>query len=327
MGLAIDETEERFRGYFEQSLVGAMVARPDRGLEEVNQAACDLLGYSREELLSLTWADITHPDDLAADIARNKRILAGEISSARFEKRFIRKDGAVVHADMNLSCQRRPDGSVDYFLALVSDVTDRRRLADELDDERLRFKLLVENSGEAFILSEPDGVIDFANAAACQMFGHSAEEMRRLGRDGLVDHTDPRLDVGLDIKRQTGKFVGEMRFLRGDGTVFTGEISTNEYRDHDGKERTSTVIRDLTEAKRGRAGAARRARPSTGWSPTSTSTGSGGWLRTAPTCTCLRRASASPATPPRSSLPTPACCSPSPTRTTVPSSASISTLP
>ena len=259
VGLATDETEERFRGYFEQSLVGVMVARPDRGLVEVNQAACDLLGYSREELLGLTWTELTHPDDLAADVARNQRILAGEVDGARFEKRLIRKDGAVVDADMSLSCQRGADGSVDHFLALVSDVTERRRLGDELDDERLRFKQLVENSGEAILLTQPDGAILSANPEACRMLGRSEEEICALGRAGIVDPTDPRLASGLEEREQTGRATRELRFVRGDGTTFPVQVTSRVYSDHEGMLRTSTVILDLTDRERAEAANARLA--------------------------------------------------------------------
>jgi PAS domain S-box-containing protein len=247
--LALHEGESRFRGYFEQRLVGAAVTSPDKGWIEVNQATCDLLGYTGDELKRLTWADLTHPDDLAADVAQFERAMAGEIDGYRLEKRFIRKGGAVVDVDMSVHCERTPEGELEYFLALLSDITERKRLADELDDERQRFKLLVENSSDAFFLSQPDGVILAANPAACVMLGRSEEELRRIGRAGVMDLTDPRLAEALARRARTGKFVGELRFMRADGTVFPGEISSSVYTDHAGQERTSMVIRDLTERK------------------------------------------------------------------------------
>jgi PAS domain S-box-containing protein len=247
--LALEDSEVRFRSYFEQSLVGAAVTSPQKGWIDVNQATCDLLGYSSDELKRFTWADLTHPDDLAADFAQFDRAIAGEIDGYRLEKRFIRKDGAVVSVDLSVHCQRTPEGELDYFLTLLSDVTDRKRLADELDDERQRYKLLVEKSSDAFFLSQPDGAILSANPAACVMFGRSEEELRRIGRAGVMDLTDPRLAEALARRARTGKFVGELRFVRADGTVFPGEISSNVYTDHAGEQRTSMLIRDLTERK------------------------------------------------------------------------------
>jgi PAS domain S-box-containing protein len=121
------ESEARYRGYFEQPLVGAAVTSPDKGWIDVNQAACDLLGYTREELAALTWDELTHPDDLAADVACFDRVVAGEIDAYRLEKRFIRKGGAVIDVDLSVQCRRTADGGVDYFLALILDITKRKR--------------------------------------------------------------------------------------------------------------------------------------------------------------------------------------------------------
>jgi PAS domain S-box-containing protein len=247
--VALEDSAARFRGYFEQSLVGAAVTSPDKGWIEVNQATCDLLGYTSAELMRLTWADLTHPDDLAADVAQFERARAGEIDGYRLEKRFIRKNGAVVDVDMSVHCQRSPEGGLEYFLALLSDVTERKRLVDELNDEHQRFRLLVENSDEAFLLSQPDGAIHFASPEACRMLGRTEEEIRRIGRDGIVDASDPRLDALLETRARTGRYTGELRFVRADGSAFPGEISTSVYVDHAGETRTSMVIRDLSERK------------------------------------------------------------------------------
>jgi PAS domain S-box-containing protein len=246
---ALAKSEARFRGYFEQSVIGVAVSSPEKGWIEVNQATCDLLGYTSDELKRLTWADITHPDDLAADVAQFDRAVAGEIDSYRLEKRFIRKGGTVVDVDLSVHCRRTAQGELEYFLALLSDITERKRLAEELDDERQRFKLLVENSSDAFILSQPDGTIDAVNPAASAMFGRSEEELRAVGRAGVVDWTDPRLAEAIATRARTGKFVGELRFIRADGTSFPGDISSNIYTDHTGEQKTSMVIRDLTERK------------------------------------------------------------------------------
>ena len=88
-----------------------------------------------------------------------------------------------------------------------------------------------------------------ANPAACAMFGRSEAELRRIGRAGVMDLTDPRLAEALARRARTGKFAGELRFVRADGTVFPGEIASNVYTDHAGEQRTSMVIRDLTERK------------------------------------------------------------------------------
>jgi PAS domain S-box-containing protein len=135
----------------------------------------------------------------------------------------------------------------EHFVAVFADVTERKHLERELDEERLRYRSLVENSSEAILLTRPDGTILTANPEACRMFGRSEQELRAVGRAGLVDATDPRLVSGLKERERTGIANGELRLVRSDGTTFLGAVSTRIYADHDGEERTSMVIHDLTE--------------------------------------------------------------------------------
>ena len=87
-------------------------------------------GYPRQELMHLHWAGLTHPDDLAADVAQFDRVMAGEQNGYVLEKRFIRKDGQAVWCTMAAQCVRAPDGSAEFFVGLVHDMTERLQ-ADE----------------------------------------------------------------------------------------------------------------------------------------------------------------------------------------------------
>jgi PAS domain S-box-containing protein len=136
---AVSDSERRFHGYFDQSLVGVAVISAEKAWVDANRATCDLLGYSREELSTLTWVDLTHPEDLEADLALFDRIVAGEIDDYRTEKRFVRKDGRVVDVDLSVHCHRDADGTVQYLLKLLSDVTAHRRAEAEI--QRLNLEL------------------------------------------------------------------------------------------------------------------------------------------------------------------------------------------
>ncbi len=100
-----------------------------------NDRFCEILGYPREELLALSWADLTHPEDMALSEIENERVLRGEVDSFAMDKRFVRKDGAVVHARVEVRCVRRGDGAPDYLLAMLEDITERK--AAEARIERL----------------------------------------------------------------------------------------------------------------------------------------------------------------------------------------------
>ena len=124
---ALRESEERFRRYFELGLTGMAITSPTKGCLEVNDEICRILGYTREEMLQKTWAEMTHPDDLAADVDKFNRVLAGEVDGYTTDKRWIRKDGRVIDSSISVNCVRRDDGSVDYFVALLQDVTERKQ--------------------------------------------------------------------------------------------------------------------------------------------------------------------------------------------------------
>jgi PAS domain S-box-containing protein len=133
---ALLASEERFRGYFELGLIGMAITSPTKGCVEVNDELCRILGYGRSELLKLTWAELTHPEDLAADVANFQRVLAGEIDSYSMDKRWIRKDRSVIHTSISVRCVRGADASVDYFLALLQDITARKEAEEALVNAR-----------------------------------------------------------------------------------------------------------------------------------------------------------------------------------------------
>src|SRR5262245_3060868 len=126
----------RFRATFENAAVGiARVARDGCWLE-VNQRLCDIVGYSREELMTKTFGDITHPDDLESDWNQARRLLAGEIENYSMEKRYYRKDGSIVWVNLTVSLARKADGSPDYFVSVIEDITERKR-AEEVNLQRV----------------------------------------------------------------------------------------------------------------------------------------------------------------------------------------------
>jgi PAS domain S-box-containing protein len=120
---ALRASSERSQCYFELGLVGMATVSPTHGCLEVNACLCSILGYQRQELMQMTWAAIVHPDDLAVDIKNYHRILAGELEGYQIQKRWIRKDGDVIHTNSSLKCRRRDDGSIDYFAVMVEEVT------------------------------------------------------------------------------------------------------------------------------------------------------------------------------------------------------------
>jgi PAS domain S-box-containing protein len=137
-------SELRFRSYFDLPLIGIAITSLAKGWEEVNDRCCAILGYTREELRNRTWADLTHPDDLAVDERQFRRVLANEIDTYSLEKRFVRRDGSVVVTDLSVACVRDASGVPAYFVALLQDITQRKQVELELGTYREHLEEMVE---------------------------------------------------------------------------------------------------------------------------------------------------------------------------------------
>jgi PAS domain S-box-containing protein len=217
---ALAASEKRFRGYFEQSLIGAAVTSPGKGIVDVNPAFLELIGYSREELEEKSWAELTHPDDVAADVAQFERVLAGEIDGYRLEKRFIRKDGEAVHVDMSVRVIRDDDGAVEYFLALITDVTDRKRAEEALAHSRDLLDYVVAHASSAIAIHDRD--LNYIYVSQRYLDEYGIEEQNIIGRhhyDVLPDLPQKWRDV--HQRALAGEVCGADRdpYERADGSV------------------------------------------------------------------------------------------------------------
>jgi len=143
------KSHDEFRRYFNMGTVGMAVTSAGKGWIEVNDRLCQIFGYSKDELNNLTWADITHPDDLESNLEFFNQMVSGEIDSVQMDKRYIRKDGSVVYTTIFTSCHRNPDGTVDHLLTSIIDITERRLTEQSLYEAQSRLHLLGDNLEEA----------------------------------------------------------------------------------------------------------------------------------------------------------------------------------
>jgi PAS domain S-box-containing protein len=186
------ESEERYRTTFELTALGIAHLALDGRWLRVNQALCDIVGYSREELLDKTFQEITHPDDLAADLEYTRRVLAGDIQTYSMEKRYYRKDGVMIWINLTVALARESSGEPEYFISVVEEITKRKQAEEDL---RLH-KAILEETGRI-------ASVGGWNFDAITGVGFWTDEVARI-------HD---LDPALPISKETGiqYYTGESR--------------------------------------------------------------------------------------------------------------------
>jgi PAS domain S-box-containing protein len=251
---ALRESEERFRGTFENAAVGIAHTHPSGRFLRVNEKFCTVVGYPREELLQRTYQDITHPDDLTASIEVSAAALRGESPGLPLEKRYLRKDGSLVWVELSASLQRNAAGNPDYLIAIVQDVSQRKRLEEALRESEERFRGTFENAAVGIAHADPEGRWLRFNEKFCAIVGHSREELlQRTYQD--ITHPD---DLAASIDATAALFRGEFpnfglekRFVRKDGSPVWAQVFISLQRDAAGVPAYDIgIFHDITERKR-----------------------------------------------------------------------------
>lgn len=208
------QREELFRLLFEYAPTGMALLTPTGRFVRVNQAFCDAVGYSQNEMLHMTFQEITHPDDLKPNIELDDQLLRGEIPHFQMEKRYIHKLGHVVHVLLDVGLIRDVEGRPQHFISQIIDITERKKaetLSFEIAVEKLRIQLLAEfirNVSHDF--RTPLSVINThlyllrhndASSKRLDRLNMVEKQVARLGRliEGLLKMTRLDTDVAFDF--------------------------------------------------------------------------------------------------------------------------------
>ena len=137
---ALRGSEERLQCYFGLRLVGLAMLEFGPKRLEVNDRMCEMLGYSREELQGLNWAKLTHPDDLDAEMRSYAQLVSGEKSHFLQRKRWVGKNGNLVHSKISAKCKRHDNGAIEYVAVMVEEVTERAKEGSSGDSSPLSLR-------------------------------------------------------------------------------------------------------------------------------------------------------------------------------------------
>jgi two-component system sensor histidine kinase/response regulator len=172
---ALQESEFLFRSQFDLGNIGINITTPDGRWVRFNRRYREMLGYSNDEMLSLTWAQIVHPDDIPSAKAKHERLISGEIDDYEIDQRAIRRDGSIIDLTISVACYRA-NGQTQLVIASVLDITERINTQRELDQHRLHLEQLVKQRTSELEEAKNEAVL--ANQAKSTFLANMSHEIR-----------------------------------------------------------------------------------------------------------------------------------------------------
>ena len=217
---ALRDAERRYRAIFEQAGVGvAQIDSRTGRFERVNRKYCEIVGRTEAEMLATTFMKITHPDDLAEDIVGMEHLRCGLADSFAAEKRYLRKDGSIVWVLLNVAPLRKHGEELSHHIAVVQDITERKRTESALRESETRFKTLADSAPVLMWMNDQEGA-RFVNRAYLEFLGVSDQvDVEKYDWAAFVHPEDRHryLQAYLSAFEKHALFDEQFRFRRHDG--------------------------------------------------------------------------------------------------------------
>jgi two-component system sensor histidine kinase/response regulator len=169
----LEETQAKFRATFDQSAIGIALVDLAGNKLHVNRKLSELMGYTMDELLTLDFRAITHPEDLANTLVERERLLRGEIPSFQAEHRFRHGNGSEVCASVTAAIARHGDGRPRFFVSVIEDISARKRV----EAERLLYSEAFRQAAQPLMLTDLTFAITYANPAFGRLLGYEASAL------------------------------------------------------------------------------------------------------------------------------------------------------
>lgn len=247
---ALASSEQKFRSFFELASVGVaqVDARTGRFLQ-LNQKYCEITGYSEEEMQQMTFRDITFPEDLGSDAQQRRDLVHGKIREFSVEKRYIRKNGQIVWLILSVSALWAAGEEVGASLAIVRDISKRKKTEEELVFAGKVF----EHSIEGIVVTDAEGTILQVNKAFSKVTGYEPGEA--IGKNPRIlkshHHSDEFFRTMWEEIRKEGQWSGEIWNRRKNGEAYPEWLTINAVRNAQGNiTNYVSIFHDISELKR-----------------------------------------------------------------------------
>ncbi|MFH6970565.1 PAS domain-containing protein [Flavobacterium petrolei] len=262
----LQQSEEQFKGAFENSAVGMALVNLDGFYTETNVRLCKMLGYSNHEMKCLTFQEITHFDDLNVDLDYKEKLDTGKISNFSSDKRFIHKNKSIIWAHMSVSSAKNTKNEIKYYIVQVIDITERKKFEEEnklLTDENNRnknsqlneaknmYRLLADNTVDLVCLHNLDSTFQYVSPSIQKLLGYTPEELIGKFPHDFVHPEDIEL-----LKNNLQEFINEeedvaaqIRFKNNEGNYYWFETKAILVKENGIPINFQSSTRDITQRK------------------------------------------------------------------------------
>ncbi|MDK2947237.1 MAG: hypothetical protein PWQ63_397 [Methanolobus sp.] len=238
LGCLDPDDEELFKATFQQSAVGIAQMSIEGNFLKVNERFCDIVGYTRQELLSLNYMDITYPDKNGNESKMVKMVLEGEADSFEIEKRYIHKKGHPVWVKLYTNVSRDNSGAIRNIFSIVADISAQKEAEARLHESEAFFRTMYESSSIGIVrMSVHDKRIEQANAAFCDMLGYKEHELKGRHLRDISFLEDLAENVDQQNKLESGEIPSikmEKRYVHKSGYLVYALLHANLIFDENG---------------------------------------------------------------------------------------------
>lgn len=246
----LKQSEQRFRESFENSAIGMALVAPDGRWLKVNKQVCEITGYPEKELLTKTFQDITHPDDLDLDLDNLQSLIEGRISSYQMEKRYYHKYGHIVWVLLSVSIVRSANGSTQHFVSQIEDITKNKEAEEQLSKVNRELTALFESITQVSVITtDVNGIIKHFSRGSETLLGYKAEEMVNKQTPALIHSEEEVIERGKELSKEFGHPVegfdvfvihakngtynsSEWTYIRKDGSTFPVQLVVTAMHDN-----------------------------------------------------------------------------------------------
>lgn len=250
----LHKSQARFQAIFKDSAVGMGVMGLDRRIIDANPAICRMYGFTRDEMIGMSVAEVTYPEDNPESTKLLDELVSGQRNSYEINRRYIRRNGEVFWAHVTMSSVRGSDGKPLYLVGMVIDIDEQKKMQERIRESEARFQAIFDNVAVGVAVMTLDRQPVAINAQTEKITGYSLDDLEGMNPVMLVIPEDRHIDTEMFkdlVEGRRDSYVMERRYRHKDGHIFWARINYSLVRDRDGNpDYLVGIIEDIDDQKR-----------------------------------------------------------------------------